>query len=498
MTTPVPARSYRTVPATRGWYALTALLLALVALGLYGYSRQAAEGLVVTGLRDLGPMGGAAWGLYIAFDVYFVGVSFAGITMAALIRLLRLVHLRVVARIAETLTVISLLLAACSVLPDLGQPVRGVVNLLRYARPQSPFFGTFTLVIAGYLFASLVYLYLDGRRDAAMCARTPGPFRWFHRLWAAGYRDTPAERERHERTSLWLAVAIVPLLVTAHSTLGFVFGLQVGRPGWFSALQAPAFVILAGTSGVGLLVVVAAILRNALGEQERLSPEIFRWLGTFLMVLIAGYLYFMVVEWLTTMYAGHEQEARVTLAMLAGRYAWIYWTSVAALVGALVIVGLPDRAVAWFPASLTRLSRPLAAAATAAAVALVSQLVPLTQHVGSALPPMVWAWMPRLVVVLVALLILSMLPALCSHVVARTVTAGLLVNVAAIGKRYLIVVPSQTHGNLLPYSPGAYAPTWVEYSIIVGAFALGTLLFTVFAHVFPMLPVQAPGEEGVH
>jgi Ni/Fe-hydrogenase subunit HybB-like protein len=263
-------------------------------------------------------------------------------------------------------------------------------------------------------------------------------------------------------------------------------------------LQAPAFVILAGASGVGLLVAVAAILRNALGEQERLSPEIFRWLGTFLMVLIAAYLYFMVVEWLTTTYAGHEQEARVTLAMLAGRYAQIYWTSVAALAGALVIVGLPDHAAAWFPESLPRLSRPLAAAATAAALALASQLVPPARQVGLALPPAAWAWLPWLIVVLVALLILSALPALCANVVARTVTAGLLVNAAAIGKRYLIVVPSQTHGSLLPYSAGTYAPTWVEYSIIVGIFALGTLLFTVFARVFPMLPVPAPGEERAH
>ncbi len=61
-------------------------------------------------------------------------------------------------------------------------------------------------------------------------------------------------------------MSIVPLLVTAHSTLGFVFGLQIGRPGWHSALQAPAFVLLAGVSGVGLLLVLAAVVRGALGE----------------------------------------------------------------------------------------------------------------------------------------------------------------------------------------------------------------------------------------
>jgi hypothetical protein len=55
--------------------------------------------------------------------------------------------------------------------------------------------------MSGYLFSSLVYLYLDSRRDAAVCARTPGRLQGFHRLWAAGYRDTPAERARHRRVS---------------------------------------------------------------------------------------------------------------------------------------------------------------------------------------------------------------------------------------------------------------------------------------------------------
>ncbi|GIX47176.1 MAG: molybdopterin oxidoreductase [Candidatus Tectimicrobiota bacterium] len=408
---------------TPAWYALAGVLLALVALGAYAYLRQLIEGLIVTGLRDLGTMRGAAWGLYITFDIYFVGVSFAGITMAALIRLLNLEALKPVSRMAELLTIIALLLAGLVILPDLGQPLRGIVNLFVYARPQSPFFGTFTLVIAGYLFASLVYFYLDGRRDAALCAQVPSRLQGFHRLWAAGYRDTPAERQRHARTSFWLAIAIVPLLVTAHSTLGFVFGLQVGRPGWFSALQAPGFVVMAGVSGIGLLLVVAAILRRVLRLQEELTPAVFAWLGRLLLLLIVIYLYFTAVELLTSLYAGHHHEVALTRALLVGEYSALYWVSMGSLVLALLL--------------------------------LVGQV------------------------------------ALRAYSIPLLVLSGLLVNVAAIGKRYLIVVPSQTHGALLPYGVGWYAPTWVEYSIILGLFALGTFLYALFVKVFPIVEVPA-------
>src|SRR3972149_4016005 len=197
----IPELPYGVGRVGPGFFALVAGSLALVVLGLVAYSRQWVDGEIVTGLRDLGPMGGTPWGIYVAFVVYFVGISFAGITVAALIRVLNLEHLRPVSRMAELLTV------------------------LRYARPQSPFFGTFSLVISAYLIASMVYLYLDGRRDAALCARRPGRLQGFFQLWAAGYEDTPEQRERHRRSSWWLSLFIIPLLVVAHSTLGFVFGL---------------------------------------------------------------------------------------------------------------------------------------------------------------------------------------------------------------------------------------------------------------------------------
>ncbi|MEK7860884.1 MAG: NrfD/PsrC family molybdoenzyme membrane anchor subunit, partial [Chloroflexota bacterium] len=333
--------------------------------------------------------------------------------VAAIVRLFDLHHLRAVARMGELLAVIALVLGALSILADVGQPGRAIVNLFRYARPQSPFFGTFTLVISGYLFASLVYLYLDGRRDAAVCARTPSRLRWFHRLWAAGYGDTPKERERHARASYWLALSILPLLVTAHSTLGFVFGLQAGRSGWFSALQAPGFVVLAGVSGVGLLIVIAALARWAFGERERLGDAVFRWLANFLMVLSIVYLYFVVVDWLTATYAAPEHELRMSRAVFSGEYAPLYWLGLGALVVATIIL---------FAQFATR-----------------------------------------------------------RYALWPTVLAGVLVNVAAVAKRVVLVVPSQTHGSYLPYAPGVYAPTLVEYAIVLGLLALGALAYLHFA-----------------
>ncbi|MBI4233104.1 MAG: polysulfide reductase NrfD [Chloroflexi bacterium] len=410
-----------------GFYLIVLGLLALIGLGAYAYARQFIEGEAVTGMRDIGTMGGAAWGLYIAFVVHFVGVSFAGITVAALIRLMNLEHLKPIARIAEALTVVALVLGAFSVLVDLGQPGRGIVNLLLYARPYSPFFGTFSLVLSGYLFASLIYLYLDGRRDAAVLAQRPSRLQGFYRLWAAGYRDTPEERERHNRTAWWLALAIIPLLVTAHSTLGFVFGLQGGAAGWYSALQAPSFVIMAGVSGVGHIIVLAFIARYLLRLQDRITIRQFAWLGNFLWVLVVAYLYLLIVEMLSGAYAAHHHEVRVSAALLRGDYAWLFWL--------------------------------------AAGLLLVSFVMLFLQFVRRRYA--LWA----------------------------IVLPGVLVSLAGIIKRYLIVVPSQTHGRLLPYLTGAYSPSWVEIMVVVGLLALGALALVLFFRVFPIMEVP-DGQEG--
>ncbi|OGO23713.1 MAG: hypothetical protein A2144_01195 [Chloroflexi bacterium RBG_16_50_9] len=430
MTTHAPQKlPYGVGQWSRGWLIAAAASLIIVGLGVFAYSRQLAQGLAVTGLGDIGTGGGSAWGLYIAFDVYFVGVSFAGITIAALIRLMNLEHLKPVARMAEGLTIVALILAALMVIIDLGQPGRGIINLLRYSRPQSPFFGTFTLVISAYLFASLVFMYLDGRRDAALCAKRPGKLQGFFRLWAAGYRDTAGERQRHDRTAWWLALFILPLLVTAHSTLGMVFGTQPGRPGWYSALQAPSFVVLAGVSGVGFLIVITAVLRKVLRLEDQLDIRVFRWLGNFLWILTIAYLYFIIIDFITATYSGGSQEATIFETLISGSYAWLFWLTVSLFILSFALL--------FGQFATRRYSIPL------------------------------------------------------------VIIAGVLANIAAIGKRDVIVVPSQTHGTLLPYPPGAYTPTWVELAIILGLFGLGALLYIVFTKVFPIMELRADGLESI-
>ena len=407
---------------TTAWILFFIAMVVITAVGVYAYLLQVNSGLIVTGMRGLGTMAGATWGLYVAYYVYFIGVSFAGITVAALIRIFRIEKLEPVARIGELLTVVALMLGALAILADLEHPQRAMINLVKLGRPQSPFFGTFTMVIAGYLFASLVYLYVTSRKDAATLAHRSSRFQGLYRFLAAGYKETSDQRATDRRATFWLAIAIVPLLVIAHSTVGFVFGLQAGRPGWFGTLQAPGFVVLAGVSGIGNLIMLAAIVRVATRTKHRITVDAMSWLAKLLLGLLVTYLYFTVVEILTITYQPGESEQALSEALLSGTYAWIFWGAIVSLVVAAALL--------------------------------------------------IWQALTR------------------QWSIGLIVAAGVLVNIGAVAKRYLIVVPSQTHGQLLPYPVGSYSPNWVEWAVVLGLFALGAFMIGVFMKVFPIVPLE--------
>jgi len=74
------------------------------------------------------------------------------------------------------------------------------------------------------------------------------------------------------------------------------------------------------------------------------------------------------------------------------------------------------------------------------------------------------------------------------------VAAAVLVAVAMWVERYFIVVAG-LRVPLMPYEPSNYAPTWVEWSVMTGGFALFALLITVFVKLFPIISVWEVAEE---
>lgn len=80
------------------------------------------------------------------------------------------------------------------------------------------------------------------------------------------------------------------------------------------------------------------------------------------------------------------------------------------------------------------------------------------------------------------------------HTVLGIVAASILANIGMWLERYFIVVGG-LRVPLMPYEPGSYLPTWVEWSIMAAVLALFVLILSVFVKVFPVLAVWEIEEE---
>jgi molybdopterin-containing oxidoreductase family membrane subunit len=64
-------------------------------------------------------------------------------------------------------------------------------------------------------------------------------------------------------------------------------------------------------------------------------------------------------------------------------------------------------------------------------------------------------------------------------------------------ERYTIIIPSFAEPRL-PYARGAYAPTWVEWSMTAGLCAGFTLAFMIFSKIFPIVSIWELDKEEAH
>lgn len=293
-----------------GRYRLTMLVLgAVVAWGVYAWTVQLRRGLAVTGMGDE-----VIWGLYITNFVFFIGISHAGTLISAILRLSHAEWRRPVTRMAEAITVIALMVGALMPFVDMGRPDR-IVNLLLYGRLQSPLVWDI-LAITTYLAGSILYLYLPLIPDLALAASRYGRglrgrvYSWLSRGWTG----SPGQRARLGRAVGVMAVIIIPVAVSVHTVVAWIFGMTL-RAGWDSTIFGPYFVVGAIFSGIASIIIVMAIFRRVFGFEHWLTERHFRYLGSLLLALTLIYAYFTISEYLTIGYKLRVGDASLLSAL---------------------------------------------------------------------------------------------------------------------------------------------------------------------------------------
>ncbi|WP_405206596.1 sulfate reduction electron transfer complex DsrMKJOP subunit DsrP [Aquimarina sp. LLG6339-5] len=206
----------------------------IMLVGMYCYSIQLEEGLIVTGMNDR-----VSWGLYISNFTFLVGVAAAAVMLVMPTYVLHDIDFKQAVLIGEGLAVAALIMCLAFVVADMGGP-----SVLWHMIPG---IGVFNfpdsmltwdvIVLNGYLFINItipfyiLFKHYQGK-DANPKVYVPGAI--LSVFWAVGIH-----------------------LITA-----FLYqGLQA-RPFWNNALLGPRFLASAFAAGPALIILVLAMIRN--------------------------------------------------------------------------------------------------------------------------------------------------------------------------------------------------------------------------------------------
>ncbi len=305
------------VETSRGFYIGAAILGAVVLWGMFAYYLQVRYGLGRTGLNRP-----EYWGIYIICFVFFIGISHAGTLISAILRVSHAEWRVSITRSAELITVLVIGFGAIMPILDLGRPDR-LLNVIFHAQWRSPLLWD-VMSIGLYLTACTIYLYVPLLPDLAIIRDSGIKMPRLYRFLAAGYRDTPSQRARLERVIGVLAVAVIPIAISVHTIIGWIFAMTL-RPMWHSTIFGPYFVIGAIHSGIAAILVAMVILRRAYRLEQYFKPIHFDYMGRLLLVFSLLWFYFTFAEHLTVFYGAEPGEMRTFWAKVTGTYALPFW-----------------------------------------------------------------------------------------------------------------------------------------------------------------------------
>ncbi|MFH0942260.1 MAG: NrfD/PsrC family molybdoenzyme membrane anchor subunit [Chloroflexota bacterium] len=311
--------------SSRNYYIFILSLLAIVLWGLYAFIVQLRFGLVSTGMRDQ-----VLWGLYLVNFVFFIGISHAGTLISAILRVTHASWRTPVTRMAEMITVVAISVGALMPIIDLGRPDR-VWHIVVFGRFQSPLLWDI-VSITSYLTGSLIYLYLPLIPDFALMrdrlSRGASSIkRTAYTMLAVGWHNTPQQRKRLERAIGIQAILIIPIAISVHTVVAFVFSMLM-RPGWDSTIFGIYFVIGAIFSGIASIIIVMAIFRKFFHFEEYITEKHFRNLSYLLLTALILYFYLTISEYLTVGYKLQVEEKHLLENLLFGPNGPWFWTFV--------------------------------------------------------------------------------------------------------------------------------------------------------------------------
>jgi len=302
--TTTSAASGRITPARLRilWYAVLGLLM--LAGGIAFFFRMT-EGLAVTNLSSTTP-----WGAWVAFYIFFVGLSAGAFLLSSLVYVFGMYQFERIGRAALLSAIISMGVALAFIAVDLGRIERSALPLV-FFHWSSP--------LSWEVRFYIIYIVLLSA-ELAIAVR-------LHK----GLSRSPVRATRRLRL---LGIIGVPLAIFGvHGGTGTIFAVVKARGMWFGGLFPVIFVVSAMVSGTALLAVIHYV--QSRGSGRRPDRGLMKNLATVLAGVLCVDLGLTFYEFVVPLLAFQTHDGDVIRVITLGPMWWSFWI-VQLLVGMII------------------------------------------------------------------------------------------------------------------------------------------------------------------
>lgn len=311
-------------------------LIAVVLLGAFALYWQISRGHIVTGMRD-----NVVWGVYIVNFIFFMGISYAGALISGSLHLFHAGWRKPIIRMAEFITIISLLIGPVFIMLCIGRLDR-LPNLVLFGRIQSPITWD-VIAISTDIVGCMLFLYLALLRDLAKMRdfaelKVPKWKKKMYKILALGYTGTADQQIRLKKATDIMAGMVIAIAIIVYSVLAWIFSVTL-QPGWHSTIFGPYFVIAAVYSGSGVLIVAMYIFRKAYHLEEHITLKHFVNVGVIMLVLAAFFGYFTFSEYLTKWYGSQKNDEQLIGILFKDYYLMFILSNYVGVLVPLIVVG---------------------------------------------------------------------------------------------------------------------------------------------------------------
>ncbi|NMM22192.1 MAG: polysulfide reductase NrfD [Phycicoccus sp.] len=288
------------------WYAVLCLLM--LAGGIAFYFRMT-EGLAVTNLTSTTP-----WGAWVAFYIFFVGLSAGAFLLSSLVYVFGMYQFERIGRAALLSAIVSMGVALAFIGIDLGRIDRSALPLV-FFHWSSP--------LSWEVRFYIVYIVLLSA-ELAIAIR-------LHK----GRSRSPIRA--HRRLRILGTIGIPLAIFGVHGGTGTIFAVLKARGMWFGGLFPVIFVVSAMVSGTALLTVIHYVQRRGTGQRP--DAGLMKGLATVLAGVLCVDLGLMFYEFVVPLLAFQAHDGEVIRVITLGPMWWSFWI-IQLLVGMIIPVAV--------------------------------------------------------------------------------------------------------------------------------------------------------------